>query len=202
MPRYFDEQIANMRAGLARGYSVPRVSVVGRDKTIEPYVKGETVNPSYTPFVQMPATISAADQASLRAEAATLLRDVVAPAYVRLLTMMREEYLRKTRTTLAATAMPDGDAVYQAMIEKYTTLTLTAQQIHDIGLNEVARIEAEWRRPSRRGWRLDGRMPCDVIVWRSTSPIVAGGRGGLTTDASTLHRRSKTASSRGATAPD
>ena len=81
MPRYFDEQIANMRAGLARGYTVPRVSVVGRDKTIEPYVKGDTTNPLYVPFTQMPSTIAARDQAAMRAEAATLIRDVVAPAY-------------------------------------------------------------------------------------------------------------------------
>ena len=143
VPRYFDEQIANMRAGLARGYSVPRVSVVGRDKTIEPYVKGDTTNPLYAPFAQMPPTIPAADRAALGTEAETLLRETVAPAYVKLLTMIREEYLPKTRTTLAATAMPDGEAFYQAMIEKYTTLTLTAQQVHDIGLKEVARIEAE-----------------------------------------------------------
>jgi uncharacterized protein (DUF885 family) len=143
VPRYFDEQIVNMRAGLARGFSVPRVSVVGRDKTIEPYVKGDTTNPLYAPFAQMPSTISAADQNAIRAEAATVIRDVVAPAYERLLAFMRTEYLGKARTTLAATALPDGEAYYQAMIEKHTTLNLTAQQIHDIGLKEVARIEAE-----------------------------------------------------------
>ena len=64
VPRYFDEQIANMRAGLARGFTVPRVSVVGRDKTIEPYVKGDTANPLYAPFTQMPSSISATDQNS------------------------------------------------------------------------------------------------------------------------------------------
>ena len=143
VPRYFDEQIANMRAGLARGYSVPRVSVVGRDKTIEPYVKGDATNPLYAPFAQMPASIPAADQAAMRGEALTVLRDTVAPAYIRLLTMMREEYLRKARTTLGANTLPDGDAFYQAQIEKHTTLTLTAKQIHDIGLKEVARIKAE-----------------------------------------------------------
>jgi uncharacterized protein (DUF885 family) len=143
VPRYFDEQIANMRAGLARGFTVPRVSVVGRDKTIEPYVKGDTSNPLYAPFTQMPSTIAASDQAALRTQAETVIRDVVAPAYTKLLTMMRSEYLAKARTTLGAVAMPDGDAYYQAMIEKFTTLNLTAKQIHEIGLKEVARIEAE-----------------------------------------------------------
>jgi uncharacterized protein (DUF885 family) len=150
VPRYFDEQIANMRAGLARGFTVPRVSVVGRDKTIEPYVKGDPTNPLYGPFTQIPSTIAASDQDALRAEAATVIRDVVAPAYARLLTMIRGEYLPRARTTLAAVAMPDGEAYYQAMIEKFTTLNLTAKQIHEIGLKEVARIEAEMQATKQR----------------------------------------------------
>jgi uncharacterized protein (DUF885 family) len=143
VPRYFDDQITNMRAGLARGYTVPRVSVVGRDATIEPYVQADEKNPLYGPFAQMPSSISEADQKAMRAEAATVIKDVVAPAYQKLLTFIRSEYLTKSRTTLAATSMPDGEAYYQAMIEKFTTLNLTAKQIHDIGLKEVARIEAE-----------------------------------------------------------
>jgi uncharacterized protein (DUF885 family) len=143
VPRYFDEQIANMRGGLARGFTVPRVSVVGRDKTIEPYVTGRTDNPLYAPFTQMPPTISAAEQTAMRAEAETVVRELVAPAYERLLTFIRTEYLPKARTTLAATAMPDGEAYYQAAIEKFTTLNLTPKQIHEIGLKEVARLEKE-----------------------------------------------------------
>jgi uncharacterized protein (DUF885 family) len=93
----------------------------------------------------------------MRAEAATVIRDVVAPAYERLLAFMRNEYLPKTRTTLGAVEMPDGEAYYQAMIEKFTTLDLTAREIHEIGLKEVARIEAEMvatkeRRASRARW--------------------------------------------------
>jgi uncharacterized protein (DUF885 family) len=143
VPRHFDEQIVNMRAGLARGFSVPRVSVVGRDVTIEPYTKTDATNPLLVPFTLMPATIPAKEQEAMRAEAATVIRDVVAPAYERLLAFMRTEYLPKTRTTLAAVEMPDGEAYYQAMIEKFTTRTLTAKEIHEIGLKEVARIEAE-----------------------------------------------------------
>jgi uncharacterized protein (DUF885 family) len=143
VPRHFDEHIVNMRAGLARGFSVPRVSVVGRDVTIEPYLKTDATNPLFVPFTLMPATIPSKDQEAMRAEAATIIRDIVAPAYERLLAFMRTEYLPKTRTTLGAVEMPDGEAYYQAMIEKFTTRTLTAKEIHEIGLKEVARIEAE-----------------------------------------------------------
>lgn len=150
VPRYFDEQMANMRAGLARGFSVPRVSVEGRDRTIEPYVTRDGSNPLFAPFERMPSSMSPSDEHEIRATATAVLRDVVAPAYERLLAFIRDEYLPKTRTTLAATAMPDGEAYYQAMIEKYTTLDLTARQIHDIGLKEVARIRAEMEATRQR----------------------------------------------------
>ncbi len=150
VPRYFDEQTVNMRAGLARGFTVPRVAVVGRDRTIEPYTRSDTTNPLYTPFVDMPTTIPAADRAAMRAEILTLLRDVVAPSYVRLLAVMRQEYFPGTRTALGASALPDGQVYYKAMIEKFTTLDLTAQQIHDIGLAEVARIRAEMEATKQR----------------------------------------------------
>ena len=168
VPRYFDEHVTNMRAGLARGFTVPRVSVVGRDKTIEPYVKGGTTNPLYAPFTQMPSSISEADQTAMRAEAETVLREVVAPAYGRLLTFMRTEYMPKARTTLAAAAMPDGEAYYQAMIEKFTTLTLTAKQIHEIGLKEVARIEKEMEATKQRA-KFTGTM-AEFLQFLRTDP--------------------------------
>ena len=168
VPRHFDEQITNMRAGLARGYSVPRVSVIGRDQTIEPYVKGDTSNPLYAPFTQMPAGMSAADQAALRAEANAVIKDLVAPAYANLLSMIRNEYLEKARRTLGASAMPDGDRFYQAQIEKHTTLTLTPKEIHEIGLTEVARIEAEMRATKDRA-KFKGTM-AEFFTFMRTDP--------------------------------
>jgi len=150
VPRYFDENMANMRAGIARGFTIPRVSVMGRERTIEPYLAADSTNPLYTPFTQMPATISSAEQEALRREARAVIREVIAPAYTKLQSFMRDEYIPRTRTTLAATAMPDGQAYYKAMIEKFTTLDLTAQQIHDIGLREVARIKAEMEATKER----------------------------------------------------
>ena len=143
IPRYFNENMTNMRAGLARGFTVPRVSLLGRDVTIEPYLQADTTNPIYTPFRSMPATVPAAEQSAMRAQAMTLVRDVVVPEYTRLLAFMRNEYIPGARTTTGASELPDGATYYKAMIEKFTTLDLTAQQIHDIGLAEVARIRAE-----------------------------------------------------------
>ena len=168
VPRYFNEQIVNMRAGLARDFNVPRVSVVGRDKTIEPYVKADPTNPLFAPFTMMPANIKAEDQEALRAEAATVIRDIVVPAYVQLLAFIRDEYLPRTRTTLAAVRMPDGEAYYQAMIEKFTTLKLTPKEIHEIGLREVARIEAEMAATKdRAGFK--GTMP-EFFQFQRTDP--------------------------------
>jgi uncharacterized protein (DUF885 family) len=143
VPRFFDEHIANMRAGLKRGFTVPKVSATGRDKTIEPYVASDDSNPLYLPFTQMPTNIAAADQERMRAEARTLLTKQIVPAYTKLLGFIRNEYLVKARTSISASALPDGAAFYQARIEKFTTLKLTPSQIHEIGLSEVARIKAE-----------------------------------------------------------
>ncbi|WP_295968725.1 DUF885 family protein [uncultured Xanthomonas sp.] len=144
IPRYFDEQIANMRAGLARGFAQPKVTLQGRDQSIAEVAQapGET-NLFYTPFKQMPATIPAPLQAQLRAQARTAIAQQVVPAYAKLLRFMREEYLPKARPALAAESLPDGAAYYRAQIREYTTLDLSPEQIHAVGLKEVARLRKE-----------------------------------------------------------
>ncbi|HBK46714.1 MAG TPA: DUF885 domain-containing protein [Xanthomonadaceae bacterium] len=147
IPRYFDEQTANMRAGLARGFSQPRVTLEGRDRSIADVVGAEgEANLFYTPFRQMPATIPAAQQAQLRRQALEAIAGSVVPAYARLLAFMREEYLPKARTTLAGEALPDGQAYYRAQIREFTTLDLSPAQIHALGLKEVARLRQEMDR--------------------------------------------------------
>ena len=143
IPRYFAEHVANMRAGLARGFTIPRVTLTGRDATIQPYLSADETNPLYAPFAAKPPGIPPAEQQRLRAEGAAAIREAAVPAYRELLAMLRNEYFPRARTTLAARDLPDGEAYYQAMIRKFTTLELTPQQIHQIGLGEVARIRAE-----------------------------------------------------------
>jgi uncharacterized protein (DUF885 family) len=144
IPRYFDEQIVNMRAGLKRGYSVPRATLEGRDASITAYAVTDTArNPFYAPFVDMPSSISAAEQAQFRTQAQQVIAGTVVPAYNKLLAFYRDEYLPKTRKTVAGEALPDGKAFYQSQIKEYTTTDLTAEQIHKIGLDEVARITTD-----------------------------------------------------------
>jgi uncharacterized protein (DUF885 family) len=143
VPRYFDENIVNMRAGLARGFTVPKVAVTGRDKTIEPYLAADESNPLYLPFRRMPGSIPPGEQARMQGEARQAIAELAAPAYAKLLAFIRTEYLVKARETLAASRLPDGKAYYQAAIRKFTTLELTPEEIHQTGLGEVARIKVQ-----------------------------------------------------------
>lgn len=144
VPRYFDEQIDNMRAGLARGFSVPQVTLKGRDQSIAEVIdaKGEA-NLFYTPFKRMPSGISATEQAQLREQALRTIEGKVIPAYSKLLAFIRQDYTPQARTGLAAEAMPDGQAYYQAQIREFTTLDMSPGEIHALGLKEVARLRAE-----------------------------------------------------------
>jgi uncharacterized protein (DUF885 family) len=143
IPRYFHEEIAQMRAGLARGFTPPRVTLEGRDASITA-VTDATPDKSlfYTPFEDMPG-VSDADKAKLRAEAVTVIRDTVQPAYRELLKFMREEYVPRARTTLAAIDMPDGKAWYRRQIVEFTTLDMDPSAIHDLGVREVERLHNE-----------------------------------------------------------
>ena len=145
VPRYFDQQITNMRAGLARGFSVPQAVLAGRDVSIAMTadLKDPQQSSLWAPYKQMPATIPAAEQDALRNEGRAAIREAVIPAFGNLLTFFRSEYMPKARQTLAAEAMPDGVDWYREQIRAYTTLDLSPGEIHAIGLKEVASIHAE-----------------------------------------------------------
>lgn len=168
IPRFFDENIVNMRAGLARGFTVPRVGIEGRDKTIEAYTMTGEANPFYDAFKAMPASIPAAEQAKLRAEALKAIETSVAPAYARLLAFMRSEYMPKARTQIDAYSLPDGKRFYQDMIKVFTTLDLTPDEIHEIGLKEVARIDADMQK-TMRDTGFKGTFP-EFLTFMRTDP--------------------------------
>jgi len=140
IPRYFSEQMDEMRAGAKRGFTPPRISMAGRDASITAVTEATPEKSLfYTPFREMPG-IPAARQASLRAQALQVIAEVVQPAYAELLRFMREEYVPAMRTTLAAADLPDGRNYYRAKIREFTTLEMDADAIHRLGVSEVERL--------------------------------------------------------------
>jgi uncharacterized protein (DUF885 family) len=143
IPRYFHEQMDEMRAGMRRGFTPPRVTMEGRDASITAVTEATPeASLFYTPFRDMPF-VPAARQGQLRAQAVSVIRDVVQPAYAELLKFMRTEYVPGMRTTLAAEQLPDGHNFYRAKIREFTTLDMEPQAIHELGLAEVQRLHGE-----------------------------------------------------------
>jgi uncharacterized protein (DUF885 family) len=143
VPRYFHEQMDEMRAGMRRGFTPPRVTMQGRDASITA-VTDATPEASlfYVPFKDMPG-IAPEEQANLRAQAISVIRETVQPAYRELLKFFREEYLPGTRTSLAAYDLPDGKAYYRAKIREFTTLDEDPESIHAFGESEVRRLHEQ-----------------------------------------------------------
>ena len=142
IPRYYDQQIANMRAGLKRGFTPAQITLQGRDIGVEQVAKAKSVeeNPFYAPFKTLPATIPADAQARLKAEGEAAIAQAVVPAHQSLLTFLRQDYIPGARKDLAAYKLPDGKAYYQSKIREFVTLDKSPAEIHQIGLDEMARI--------------------------------------------------------------
>ena len=144
LPRFFDQEIANMAAGAARGFTPPKAVMGGRDSSI--VATAEATDPTatvfYEPFKKLPTTMAPATRDALQAEAKATIADKVIPAYRKLLAYYRTDYAPKMRATLGAYAYKDGKAYYASRIRTYTTLDTPAEEIHAFGLSEVASIKA------------------------------------------------------------
>ena len=180
MRRYFAEQVGQMRAGLARGFTPPRVTLIGRDSSCAS-VSGaasprETIY--YKPFVDMPAEFSPALRAELRAAGEAAIRDEVMPAHADLLVFLRGTYIPGSRVTLAASALPNGRAYYQSKIREFTTTDLTPEQIHTLGLAEGAEIRGRME-AVRKEVGFAGDLPAFLVSLRSDPRFYAATPQGL-----------------------
>jgi uncharacterized protein (DUF885 family) len=142
-----DQNIALMRAGIAKKLVQPRVIMERVPPQIATQLVGDpTASPYYAPLKTMPDSISAAEQARLRAAASQAISLGVVPAYRRFDDFFRKEYLPASRDTVGVRDLPGGEAWYQSRIRWFTTTDLTADQIHELGLSEVARIRGEMQK--------------------------------------------------------
>jgi len=143
-PRAFDEEITLMRTGLARGMTPPRVAIAGVDATAAAHaVESPETSVLYKPFADFPGTFTAAERERLRSAGRKAVAESVLPSYRRFRDFLRDEYLPQSRTSLAAADLPDGRKYYRYLIRHFTTLDMTPEAIHELGLAQVARIRGE-----------------------------------------------------------
>jgi uncharacterized protein (DUF885 family) len=146
-----DEAIANMREGMGKGIVQPRVVVERVIPQLEAHVVGDPDGSVlYGPVREMPASFDAGDRERLTAAYRAAIRERFVPAVRRLLEFTRGEYLPATRSSVGLAATPGGREWYAFEARRATTTTLTPDQIHDIGLAEVARLHGEIERVKAR----------------------------------------------------
>jgi len=146
---WLNQNVANMRQGIKDGVTQPRAILDNMKPTFA--AQAETAyadHPLYQPFARLadnkPGWMSAEQAEQLQQQAAKVFRQQVTPAFVAVNDFFVNEYIPAARTTLGASALPDGKDWYQAQIEYFTTRDdLNAESVHQIGLDEVKRIRAE-----------------------------------------------------------
>jgi uncharacterized protein (DUF885 family) len=139
-----DESIARFRQGMRLDIVQPRLTIRNVVDQLNAQI-GQGIENStfYGPVRQFPAGISPADQKRLRAAYATQIKTVLIPAETRLRNFLKTEYLPAARPTIGLSKMKGGAKVYEYLIESNTTLPLSANDVHQLGLNEVTRIRRE-----------------------------------------------------------
>ena len=151
IPRVLDQAIGNMRAGLHDHLNQPRyllekVVLQAQDIASKPVEDSPFSQPVHT----FPAGISDAEQKSLRDAVIAAIAQDVAPAYARLAEFLRNEYAPKGRTEYGVWALPDGDARYRFYVKQMTTTDMAPEEIHQLGLKQVAEIETEMLKIARQ----------------------------------------------------
>ena len=143
IPAFAAASTAVSRIATVHGDVLPCSIMGGFETTITGEIKEPAASRFYVPFVTKPGNIAPADWAALQARATAVIRDRVNPAYTAYAAFYRTEYAPKCRTTIGASALPNGAAYYAFKAREQTTTTMTPDEIHRLGLSEVARIRAE-----------------------------------------------------------
>ena len=145
IPQYVDQYLPLLRKGLKKGVSQPLVIFNGYESTYNDHItKDFELNYFYSPFKTLPNGLSQTQKDSVLIEAKKAIENSVVPQFIRIKDFFEKEYYPNTRTTIGVSETPNGAEFYQNRINYYTTSTLyTADEIHRIGLKEVARIKEE-----------------------------------------------------------
>ena len=145
IPQYVDQYLPLLRKGLKKGVSQPLIIFDGYESTYNDHItKDFELNYFYSPFKTLPNGLSQTQKDSVLIEAKKAIENSVVPQFIRIKDFFEKEYYPNTRTTIGVSETPNGAEFYQNRINYYTTSTsYNADEIHQIGLKEVARIKEE-----------------------------------------------------------
>lgn len=144
LPRYFRQHRNNMKRGVTTGMTASAEIMPGILDTVETYAKGPAeAHAFYAPFTDMPDSIDADEQKRLRALGKAALDMAVLPAYRDLAKFLENDYMPNARKVVGIGTTPEGRAYYEALTRYFTTLDMTPDEVHEIGLSEVVRIRVE-----------------------------------------------------------
>jgi prolyl oligopeptidase len=150
VPQYVDQNIALFREQLAAGIVQPEVVVdLVIDQVAGQMRPAPLSSPLLAAFTRFPAEIGPAEQDRLRNDAVAAYEQQFVPSWRRLETFLRETYRPKARPQIAVTTIPNGRAFYAQAVKLHTTTPMTPEQIHALGLEEVARIDREMEQIAR-----------------------------------------------------
>jgi uncharacterized protein (DUF885 family) len=143
LPKLVDQTLLLMQAGVKAGLVPPQVLMQRVPAQLQTQIVSDPAkSPFYKPFLRLPDALSQGEQTALRAQAQSVISQQVVPAYRRLHDYFVNSYLPKTRNSIAASDRPHGQAYYDFLARDYTTTRLSADEIHNIGLQEVARLRS------------------------------------------------------------
>jgi uncharacterized protein (DUF885 family) len=151
LPILMDQTVVQMRKGMAEKLMPPKFlleKVVTQTEGIAE--KSAEASPFAMPLSKIPASFSEADRARVREAILGTIRDSVAPAYSKFAKFVREEYAPRGRTEPGMWSLPDGDARYATTVRRQTTTNLTPDEIHRIGVEQVAAIEKDTTAVAKR----------------------------------------------------
>jgi uncharacterized protein (DUF885 family) len=141
---WVDQAMVNMRAGIAKDVVQPRIVMERVLPQLEPMLAANVEQSIfYRPVTSFPESFTPEERERLSGAYRQAIETQIVPAYRRLHTFIKEEYLPRTRTTVGITSLPDGAEWYAYLVKLQTTTALTPAEIHEIGLKEVARIRGE-----------------------------------------------------------
>ncbi len=169
LPKWVDQAIVNMRAGIERGVVQPRVLIERALPSLEALTIKDLDKSTFNLAIRnMPASFSATDREKLAAEYREAIEARLIPAVSRLVEFLNKEYLPKCRTTSGIDSVPNGKAWYEFLVRNYTTTKMKPDEIHALGLKEVARIHREMEKV-KAAYKFKGTL-AEFFKWHEALP--------------------------------